>query len=548
MYILQVFFWQNKRLEKESLITCIMIQKTMESIHVTVEKQDQRNLKAAIRNQAGEIELSTESFSSQPLVSKGNKITARPVKNMIPSNRRTAANRWQSSTKPTATMGHIIPPIFPNEFAAKKDGFGLQAGHARVKAAGGAALGKVGITFGRRLNESAQEQVSYLRRGFSWSSRSRSGACEAEAAYIQVDHRGSRSRVTEHRPCGRSRGVTAMPGGQNNARSKDRRFIHWTGPAGPYGTGSDGTEAEEFHLLYELCKPPDLKELFRKSCSIRAPMAGRKVEVLEGEIGQLKSDCVEKNSVFKKLFSAIHEKIDEKFAIMEEIVRKILEFQIKTASLEARGATNDQGSGGNPNPIRRGKDQEVEIVFSLFSEIDRIYLKSSSVSYQYGSSQSTTIGEDLKEVPGLIRSSEALCRRSDSAERIEVSKTNSGVIFWSLMNRREGNVYRRRGTLDESVSGSFLIKESLNESFWSKMNIVIFANEIGNLMYLDNDDLCKVMAYLRTQFGFTSSISETIKTSPVFLFDQAHGSSNDSPKRIEDNQVSISHKEFVTVN
>ncbi|KAL0919968.1 hypothetical protein M5K25_009062 [Dendrobium thyrsiflorum] len=32
------------------------------------------------------------------------------------------------------------------------------------------------------------------------------------------------------------------------------------------------------------------------------------------------------------------------------------------------------------------------------------------------------------------------------------------VIFWFLMNRREGNVYRRRGTLDESVSGSFLIK------------------------------------------------------------------------------------------
>ncbi|KAL0916149.1 hypothetical protein M5K25_013638 [Dendrobium thyrsiflorum] len=55
-------------------------------------------------------------------------------------------------------------------------------------------------------------------------------------------------------------------------------------------------------------------------------MAGRKVEELEGEIGQLKSDCVEKNSDFKKLFSAIHEKIDEKFFIMEEMVRKILEF------------------------------------------------------------------------------------------------------------------------------------------------------------------------------------------------------------------------------
>ncbi|KAH0457147.1 hypothetical protein IEQ34_015054 [Dendrobium chrysotoxum] len=72
-----------------------------------------------------------------------------------------------------------------------------------------------------------------------------------------------------------------------------------------------------------------------QSCLIRAPMAGRKVEVLKGEIGQLKSDCVDKISYFKKLFSAIHEKIDEKFAIMEEMMRKMLEFQTKMASSEA---------------------------------------------------------------------------------------------------------------------------------------------------------------------------------------------------------------------
>ncbi|KAH0468623.1 hypothetical protein IEQ34_001855 [Dendrobium chrysotoxum] len=92
-------------------------------------------------------------------------------------------------------------------------------------------------------------------------------------------------------------------------------------------------------------------------------MAGRKVELLELEIGQLKSDCVEKISIFKKLFSAIHKKIDEKFAIMEEM----LEFRTKAMSPEARGATGDQGSGGNPNPIRRGKDQEV---FQLSSAHD----------------------------------------------------------------------------------------------------------------------------------------------------------------------------------
>lgn len=89
----------------------------MESTHTTAEKEDQKNLKAAIKNQAAETEVSTESFSSRPFVSKGNKITARPVKKMTPSKRRIAANRWQSSTKLTATMGHMIPPIFPNEFA-----------------------------------------------------------------------------------------------------------------------------------------------------------------------------------------------------------------------------------------------------------------------------------------------------------------------------------------------------------------------------------------------------------------------------------------------
>ncbi|KAL0907289.1 hypothetical protein M5K25_021689 [Dendrobium thyrsiflorum] len=68
-------------------------------------------------------------------------------------------------------------------------------------------------------------------------------------------------------------------------------------------------------------------------------MARRKVEVLEWEIRQLKSDCVEKILDFKKLFSAIPEKIDEKITIMEEMIRKMLEFQTKMASPEAREAT-----------------------------------------------------------------------------------------------------------------------------------------------------------------------------------------------------------------
>ncbi|PKU62890.1 hypothetical protein MA16_Dca028184 [Dendrobium catenatum] len=91
-------------------------------------------------------------------------------------------------------------------------------------------------------------------------------------------------------------------------------------------------------------------------------MAGRKVEILEWEIGQLKSDCVEKNLYFKKLYFAIHEKINEKFAIMEELMIKMLEFQTKMVSSKVGGPTRDHGSGGNPNPITRGKDQKVEML------------------------------------------------------------------------------------------------------------------------------------------------------------------------------------------
>ncbi|KAL0921766.1 hypothetical protein M5K25_008873 [Dendrobium thyrsiflorum] len=55
---------------------------------------------------------------------------------------------------------------------------------------------------------------------------------------------------------------------------------------------------------------------------------------------------------------AIHEKIDDKFAIIEEMMRKMLEFQAKTVSSEVGGVADDQGSGGNPDSIRRGRSKE----------------------------------------------------------------------------------------------------------------------------------------------------------------------------------------------
>ncbi|KAH0454223.1 hypothetical protein IEQ34_016147 [Dendrobium chrysotoxum] len=57
-----------------------------------------------------------------------------------------------------------------------------------------------------------------------------------------------------------------------------------------------------------------------------------------------------------------HEKVEGKFAILEEMMRKMLEFQTKTTSSEARKVATGQESGKNPNPMRRREDQDVKIL------------------------------------------------------------------------------------------------------------------------------------------------------------------------------------------
>ncbi|KAL0904501.1 hypothetical protein M5K25_026623 [Dendrobium thyrsiflorum] len=89
-------------------------------------------------------------------------------------------------------------------------------------------------------------------------------------------------------------------------------------------------------------------------------MDRRKVEVLEGELVQLKSSFLEKISEFKNQFSSANEKMDEKFVIVEEMLRKLLEDKPKTMTLEVKGAIDGQGNGGNPNPLRRRENQKVE--------------------------------------------------------------------------------------------------------------------------------------------------------------------------------------------
>ncbi|KAL0907560.1 hypothetical protein M5K25_021976 [Dendrobium thyrsiflorum] len=88
-------------------------------------------------------------------------------------------------------------------------------------------------------------------------------------------------------------------------------------------------------------------------------MTGRKVEVLEGEIGQLKTDFEEKISDFQNQFTSIHEKMDGRFIALEEMMKKMLEDKQKMATSETTG---NHGRGGNPNPFRGGGNSEVEVL------------------------------------------------------------------------------------------------------------------------------------------------------------------------------------------
>ncbi|KAL0915605.1 hypothetical protein M5K25_016034 [Dendrobium thyrsiflorum] len=88
-------------------------------------------------------------------------------------------------------------------------------------------------------------------------------------------------------------------------------------------------------------------------------MAGRKVEVLEGELGQLKTDFEEKISDFQNQFSSIHEKMDGRFAALEDLMKKMIDDKQKPASSKTIGG---HGRGGDPNPSRGRENPEVEVL------------------------------------------------------------------------------------------------------------------------------------------------------------------------------------------
>ncbi|KAI0510943.1 hypothetical protein KFK09_011554 [Dendrobium nobile] len=87
-------------------------------------------------------------------------------------------------------------------------------------------------------------------------------------------------------------------------------------------------------------------------------MARRKVEVLEGEICQLKSYFNEKTSNFLKHVASIHEKMDGRFAALKDMMKKMLRDKQNQVTLEAKEAIGGHGRGGNPNPLRERENPE----------------------------------------------------------------------------------------------------------------------------------------------------------------------------------------------
>ncbi|KAL0928778.1 hypothetical protein M5K25_000700 [Dendrobium thyrsiflorum] len=87
-------------------------------------------------------------------------------------------------------------------------------------------------------------------------------------------------------------------------------------------------------------------------------MAGRKIEILEREIRQLKFKSLD----FQTQISVVHKKIDGKFAIINEMMQKLLQGQTKPTILEAGVSLTEQGNWGNPNVGTTRENWEVKIL------------------------------------------------------------------------------------------------------------------------------------------------------------------------------------------
>ncbi|KAL0920102.1 hypothetical protein M5K25_009212 [Dendrobium thyrsiflorum] len=163
----------------------------------------------------------------------------------------------------------------------------------------------------------------------------------------------------------------------------------------------------------------DFSSSLRNKLEDKGTYGKRKVEVLEREIGQLKSNFVEKISDFENQFASVHEKMEGKFTVVEEMLKKFIEAKPKKATSETRETIGGQGGGGNPNPIRGGENQEVEI---LEEEDEMTHLEPIS-------------REDMSS--GYERRGADFARRGVDYERRGISKEEEDQLYWSSLNERQ---------------------------------------------------------------------------------------------------------------
>ncbi|PKU72724.1 hypothetical protein MA16_Dca007444 [Dendrobium catenatum] len=91
-------------------------------------------------------------------------------------------------------------------------------------------------------------------------------------------------------------------------------------------------------------------------------MAGKKVDVLEGEVGQLKANLEERFFNFQNQITSNNERLEGKFTAMEEMMKKLLEMKTNPATSEVRETTDGHSMGGNLNPLQGRRNSEVEIL------------------------------------------------------------------------------------------------------------------------------------------------------------------------------------------
>ncbi|KAL0916564.1 hypothetical protein M5K25_014087 [Dendrobium thyrsiflorum] len=142
------------------------------------------------------------------------------------------------------------------------------------------------------------------------------------------------------------------------------------------------------------------------------------------------------------------------------MLKKVLEGQTKISPSEVKEGADSQGSGENPKPIKRREDQEGEILEGTekMPPLGPIPSKESGRGYVGRRERGGHEWKGIEFKRTLKRYhiiKDVACKPWQGAnrrlwkkvfKRINWSKfLSTKVIFWFLMNRREGNVYRRRG-------------------------------------------------------------------------------------------------------